>query len=424
MGDMQGIGFGVENFMQEMHAQGAFEREKNLMIKQQKMNQANALNAYQNQVQGMRMAGLNPAGAMQHAPAVQSVSKGSADMAVTMPFNPQLDLVQAQAENINAQTAKLKEEERGVKQRNDITDTANDAAVQGYLNVWNKEQEDLEKALKNTTEGSEEYNKIQGRIKELEKMKGKITEPGYRGALGIADGSAASRKEVNERLGAITDYLKGGMDNSVLIKKLNNGSVDALAKMDKLNQQKLIEDINYVKQLINESRSKEDLNDTQITELNTKIEEIGDRVLRSRLSDENFIRMQIQDAKARLKANPNDVDAKKELELWKGGLDNLTDTEFRKLKYDVGSGVIKGAVSAGTLGTAGAFVNKILNGTDKSLPQGESYNWNDSGYGDGNVKRTSNWSPANPNGIGSKPDGVSQFDWNQMQNKANKNHYQ
>ena len=261
MGDMQGIGFGVENFMQEMHAQGAFEREKNLMIKQQKMNQANALNAYQNQVQGMRMAGLNPAGAMQHAPAVQSVSKGSADMAVTMPFNPQLDLVQAQAENINAQTAKLKEEERGVKQRNDITDTANDAAVQGYLNVWNKEQEDLEKALKNTTEGSEEYNKIQGRIKELEKMKGKITEPGYRGALGIADGSAASRKEVNERLGAITDYLKGGMDNSVLIKKLNNGSVDALAKMDKLNQQKLIEDINYVKQLINESRSKEDLND-------------------------------------------------------------------------------------------------------------------------------------------------------------------
>ena len=110
MGEAQGIGFGVENFMQEMHAQGAFERQKNLMIKQQKMNQANALNAYQNQVQGMRMAGLNPAGAMQHAPSVPSVSQGSADMGSTMPFNPQLDLAKAQVDNIKAQTEKLKAE--------------------------------------------------------------------------------------------------------------------------------------------------------------------------------------------------------------------------------------------------------------------------------------------------------------------------
>ena len=52
---------GVNNMLSEVHANQAHKRQLELMEKQNAMNKANALSAYSTQVQGMRMAGLNPA---------------------------------------------------------------------------------------------------------------------------------------------------------------------------------------------------------------------------------------------------------------------------------------------------------------------------------------------------------------------------
>ena len=82
------IGFIGNNMMSEWHSERDYDRERNMMAIQNRMNAANNVNAPMQQVQGMRMAGLNPAlsQSLGSAP-VQSVSKGSAGKAETIPMN-------------------------------------------------------------------------------------------------------------------------------------------------------------------------------------------------------------------------------------------------------------------------------------------------------------------------------------------------
>ena len=101
---------GVNNMFAQHNATKSYEREQKLMEKQNSMNVANAKNAYINQVEGMRMAGLNPALGVSSSPATPIVSAGSVDMAQTIPFNVQDSLAAAQIENINASTDVLKSE--------------------------------------------------------------------------------------------------------------------------------------------------------------------------------------------------------------------------------------------------------------------------------------------------------------------------
>ena len=54
-------GGAASNVMSEWHADNQMKREEKLMNKQNAMNRANALDAYSQQVQGLRMAGLSPA---------------------------------------------------------------------------------------------------------------------------------------------------------------------------------------------------------------------------------------------------------------------------------------------------------------------------------------------------------------------------
>ena len=51
----------LNNAMSEWHADQQMAREKKLMNYQNQLNRANALSAYQTQVEGMRLAGLSPA---------------------------------------------------------------------------------------------------------------------------------------------------------------------------------------------------------------------------------------------------------------------------------------------------------------------------------------------------------------------------
>lgn len=105
----------ASNAMSEMHASNQYTREKNLMNVQNSMNNANALGAYQRQVQGMRMAGLNPAAAMNQAPQQVTTSKGSVGMAENVEISPESLLLDAQRENIQADTAKKRAETGNVE---------------------------------------------------------------------------------------------------------------------------------------------------------------------------------------------------------------------------------------------------------------------------------------------------------------------
>lgn len=388
-----GAGTGIiNNMMAQDNARRSIAAQRSMMREQNAMNNANIMNAPMLQTEGLRMAGFNPAmvNGAGSAPAA-TVSQGNADMAQTIPINADDILLGAQLGNIVAQTEKTQEETRSVEQQNDIIDAANDSAVQGYLADWNREQEDLTKARDANEVGSEQWNMLDGRIKEIEKMKTKITDPSYRGALGIAKGTEAARNETRDRARRLQEYLTGHLDNAVAQKKLGNGTVDALASMPKLTKQKLAEDINHVKQSIETLKSQERLNDKTVEKLKEEITSIGDAVLRANLNDPNMIKSRYG------------VDSKE----WK----NWTDTQWRNAAFDVGKGIIQGAAA----GTGLGMVNKIL-GPKNSFGKSGDYNWNGSGFEDGNVKQVQPFPGAS---IGERPNGVSQFDWNNAQTRAN-----
>ena len=101
---------GLSNLMSEWHADKQQTREKELMDYQNQLNKANALDAYRTSVQGMKMAGLNPAIAQDAKPLAPEVSKGSVSQAENVEFDPQTMLLDAQRENLEAQTEKTEAE--------------------------------------------------------------------------------------------------------------------------------------------------------------------------------------------------------------------------------------------------------------------------------------------------------------------------
>ena len=114
---MAGIGLGVGNYLlsnalADKKQKRQFEQEKELMMLQNRMNNANALSAPMNQVLGLKMAGLNPSIANSQQAPVANVSKGSVGVAENVEANldPQSLLLKAQADNLEANTEKTKQE--------------------------------------------------------------------------------------------------------------------------------------------------------------------------------------------------------------------------------------------------------------------------------------------------------------------------
>lgn len=92
------------NLLSQKNASDSYNREKKLMDKQHQMNVADTVNAHTYNVEGMRMAGLNPALGQGATPAVPATTKGSADMAQAFPMNPADVMTAAQIDNIKADT--------------------------------------------------------------------------------------------------------------------------------------------------------------------------------------------------------------------------------------------------------------------------------------------------------------------------------
>lgn len=117
----------ASNAMSEWHADNQLNREKQLMNKQNAMNRANALDAYSQQVQGARMAGLSPAFLNGQSPTIAPpVTKGNVGLAENVEFDPANLLLDAQRENVQADTAKKEAETAkisGVDTKNVEADT-------------------------------------------------------------------------------------------------------------------------------------------------------------------------------------------------------------------------------------------------------------------------------------------------------------
>ena len=106
---------GVNQMLGQYNAAQAYERQKELMDKQYQYNQSLQKSSASNQVEGLRMAGLNPALAGSNPSSAQSVGLGSADMGQTFPVQAADMLALAQAENLQADTAKKQSEVPNIK---------------------------------------------------------------------------------------------------------------------------------------------------------------------------------------------------------------------------------------------------------------------------------------------------------------------
>lgn len=118
------------NLLSEWHADKAQERQKELANIQFNHNQALQRSALSNQVQGAKLAGLNPAMFSGQMSPAQSVSQGSAPRGENVEMNqtsPTDMLTMAQVKNLEAQTEKTEAETSkisGVDTENVKSDTA------------------------------------------------------------------------------------------------------------------------------------------------------------------------------------------------------------------------------------------------------------------------------------------------------------
>lgn len=133
----------ASNAMSEWHADEQMKREQQLMNKQNALNRANALDAYSQQVQGARMAGLSPAFLNGQSPTIApAVTKGSVGQAENVEFDQTLGLMEAQKENVEADTAKKEAETAKISG----ADTKNvEADTQVKLQEIAKKAKDVEK---------------------------------------------------------------------------------------------------------------------------------------------------------------------------------------------------------------------------------------------------------------------------------------
>lgn len=106
----------ASNAMADAKAAAANEEERKNMFMQNMLNRRNNVLAYSDQVQGAKMAGLNPAMLNGATPNVAApATKPNAHVAENVEFDPASLLMDAQADNLRAQTAKLEAETPNVK---------------------------------------------------------------------------------------------------------------------------------------------------------------------------------------------------------------------------------------------------------------------------------------------------------------------
>lgn len=152
------------NLMSEWHADKAQERQKELANIQFNHNQALQRAAMSNQVQGAKLAGLNPAMFNGQMSPSQSVSQGSAPRGENVEMNqttPSDMLMMAQARNLEANTEKTEAETNkisGVDTENVKSDTALKTAQTIMASASTDKINEEAQNIRNTNEQYEDQN--------------------------------------------------------------------------------------------------------------------------------------------------------------------------------------------------------------------------------------------------------------------------
>ena len=252
-------GNAVSNATSEWHASKQFNREKQLMNMQNDMNRANALDAYSQQVQGARMAGLSPAMMNGQSPTIApAVTKGSVGMAENVELDPTTLLLKAQKENIEADTAKKQAEVGNVE-----ADTSKKTAEKLFTDAGTKKVEEETQNIKNinTTyadtnaqlnpmgqalaqkwQSMEWYNKLNPESKDWIDSVASGNEKLTVGGMNALHSIINSQKEISD---ADRTLVKNAFDNAISESMYNDPDVmKALAKAPLNEQNKIKEEIN------------------------------------------------------------------------------------------------------------------------------------------------------------------------------------
>ena len=267
-GSMAGFGImthGVDQMLADKRSYTSYQREKSLMNKQNQMNLANMKMAPTLQVEGLRMAGFNPAmmagAGTQPAP---TVSKGTADMAQTLPFDmaslAQLQLVGAQADKLEAETDLIraqtnteserpanvrmdtskKTEERDhefVKRLNTQANTAKVEADTKRVNQINETYEDQNEALAGYGKAMAEKWKASDWYKNLSEDTKSTIDAIADGTLPLTVGGMAALMDTIKSQKDLSDadrtVVINAFENAITSRQyLDEGVMNAKTKMD------------------------------------------------------------------------------------------------------------------------------------------------------------------------------------------------
>ena len=263
---------GVNNMLSEVHANKAHQRQLELMEKQNAMNKANALSAYSTQVQGMRMAGLNPASldGSGNPNVAAAVSQGSAAQGENVQMDPTSALLKAQADNLNADTEKKRAEVGNVNQDTDLkfaqklftnenADKVNKEAqnIQNINDTYadtNRSLSDYGRGMAEKWQSSPWYNKLASATRDtidaIASGETPLTVGGMRALQDVID----TQKNLSD---ADRKLVQNAFDNAVTESVFNDKSVmQAIVKEPKNRQDKLKAEIAKINAEIPEIRAK------------------------------------------------------------------------------------------------------------------------------------------------------------------------
>lgn len=263
---------GVNNLLSEAHANKAHSRQLELMEKQNAMNKANALSAYSTQVQGLRMAGLNPA-SLEGAgnPNVSApVSQGSGAQAENVQMDPTAMLIKAQADNLNADTAKKRAEVGNVNEDTDLkfaqklftganTDKVNQETqnIQNINDTYadtNRSLSEFGRGMAEKWQSSEWYNKLSPQTKDTIDAIASGEMPLTVGGLNALRDVISSQKELSDADRAL---VQNAFDNAITESMFSDKSImNAIAREPKVRQAKLRSEIAKLNAELPEIRAK------------------------------------------------------------------------------------------------------------------------------------------------------------------------
>lgn len=271
-----GVQAGVNNMFAQKNAEISYRRQNALMNKQNEMNMANMKSAPLQQVEGLRMAGFNPAmvagaGSM----SAPTVSQGNADMPQTIPFNAQDALAMAQIDKLEAESDLIRAQKRTEDERpeNVKNDTSLKIAQKLYTNANTDKVEEEAQQIKNINNTFANENDMlaqTGMVMAQKWQKEKWYSnllPDTRATIdGIADGSiplsVGAMNAINKAIDvqknlsdADAAIVKNAFSNAVIESQMSDKEVMAALQKEpwyrkenlRLTNDKISEDIKHIK---------------------------------------------------------------------------------------------------------------------------------------------------------------------------------